>query len=86
MKSDKPKSVAFKAESTLVDLKRKFYMQQMQGNQCQASLLVWLVHYYCETYYFHLLNFKKKKKKGESTGEWVQAENWANYASASDPG
>ena len=57
MKSDKPKSVAFKAESTLVDLKRKFYMQQMQGNQCQASLLVWLVHYHCETYYFHLLNF-----------------------------
>lgn len=25
MKSDKPKSVAFKGESSLVDLKRKFY-------------------------------------------------------------
>ena len=27
MKSDRPKSVAFRGESSLVDLKRKFYKQ-----------------------------------------------------------
>ena len=31
MKSDKPKSVAFRGESSLVDLKRKFYRKRNKG-------------------------------------------------------
>lgn len=39
MKSDKPKSVAFKRESSLVDLKRKFYKK---GRKCKGTHSRWI--------------------------------------------